>query len=224
MVLYLQWWGSYPETKEMDKIFFLSLDTSKKILYIPTAMVWGYTYEDCYNYILHITQSLWLSIEIASFPYLDELIDVDFSQYGWIYIWWGNTFKLLYEIQRNWMEKKIIDFLENWWLVCWWSAWSIIFWRNINTAADANILGLQNVLWLNMICWVSIWCHYTEEQEDQIKEYIKQSWIDVIALPETAGIKVNNNDIIVIGEGNVVWYKQSDRSVFWSGEHIKIVD
>jgi hypothetical protein len=42
----------------MDMLFFQSLNPSKKLLYIPTAMVGGYSYAECYEYISYIIQEL----------------------------------------------------------------------------------------------------------------------------------------------------------------------
>ena len=214
MTLFLQWWWSYPETKLMDIEFFTSLDSSKKLLYIPTAMVGWFSYEECHQYIANIIQSLWLSIELATYPYLNDLKDTDFNEYSWIYIWWWNTFKLLYEIKKYWIDYKIRNFLKNWWKVCWWSAGAIIFWENINTAPDANIVWLKDVEWLKMAKGTSIWCHYKEEEEAEIKEYILHHNMDVIALYETTWLIIENDKIKTIGEWKVIYYSSSNKKTY----------
>ena len=214
MTLFLQWWWSYPETKIMDVEFFTSLNASKKLLYIPTAMVGWFSYEECHEYIANIIKSLWLSIELETHPYLKDLKDTDFNGYSWIYIWGWNTFKLLYEIKKYWIDWKIRDFLKNWWKVCWWSAGAIIFWENINTAPDANIVWLKDVKWLCMMKGTSIWCHYTGEEEEEIKEYILHHSTNVIALSETTWLLIENNKIKTIGKWKVVYYSSSDKKTY----------
>lgn len=214
MALFLQWWWSYPETKKMDYEFFTSLDISKPLLYMPTAMVGWFSYEECHQYIENIIKSLWLSIELATYPYLKDLEDVDFSKYCGIYIWWWNTFKLLYEMKKHRVDKKVIKFLEGGWKVCWWSAGAIIFWENINTAPDANIVWLNDVQWLQMTNGTSIWCHYNGEQEEEIKEYILNHKIDVIALYETTWLIIEDKKIKTIGEWKVVYYSCINKKIY----------
>lgn len=222
MTLYLQWWWSYPETKIMDELFFNSLDKSKKILYIPTAMVWGYSYEDCYNYISNIIKSLWLTITIESVPNLDKLINVDFSQYGGIYIWWGNTFKLLHEIKKNGIDKKITDFLRAWWSVCWGSAWAIIFWNDIDVSEDADIIGDKNTNWLNLVKWATLWCHYKVSQKNEIVEYISSHSGVVIALKEKAWLLIEKESIKSVWEDVVVVYIKDKIMTFNRWDILKI--
>lgn len=221
MALFLQGWWSYPETEIMDREFFKSVDASKELLYIPTAMVWWFSYEECHEYVASIIKSLWLNIKLVTYPYLKDLENADFGQYWWIYIWWWNTFKLLYEIKKYWIDRKIIDFLNNGWNVCWWSAWAIIFWENINTAPDANIVWLKDVQWLHMTKNTSIRCHYKERKEAEIKEYILNHNVDVIALYETTWLIIQNNSIKTVGDWKVVYYSSTNKKIYNMNEFIE---
>lgn len=220
MTLLLQWWWSYPETELMDKEFFLNLDTSKKLLYIPTAMIWSFTYEECYSYISGIVSALWISLVIDSCPDLDKLHDISISEYAWVYIWWGNTFKLLYEIRKSWVDKKLINFLNEWWLICWGSAWAILFGNNINTSPDANITNIKNVEWLNLVRNYSIRCHYQPKEEKQIVEYVKYHQCPVIALTERSGIKIVEDKIMSIGIDDVIVFSDHNKKIFRIWDYI----
>lgn len=220
MALFLQWWWSYPETEIMDRAFFTSLDPSKELLYIPTAMVGGFSYEECYEYVTGIIKALWLSIEVAMYPSLKDLEQSDFNQYGWIYIWWWNTFKLLSEMRNHWIDRKVIDFLQSGGNICGGSAWAIIFWENINTAPDANIVWLHNVQWFRMTRNTSIRCHYQEKKEQQIQEYISHHHVDVIALSETTGLIIQNNLIKTVGEWKVIYYSSTSKKIYGMNELI----
>jgi len=184
----------------MDEMFFKSLDPSKKLLYIPTAMVGGYSYDECYAYISHIVQSLWMSIEIDSYPYLDTLQDISGEVYSWIYIWWGNTFKLLYEIKKHELASPLVQFLRSGWPICWWSAGAIIFGNTIDTAPDANVVGLRDTKGMNLVHNMSIRCHYQDKAEEQIKEYLQHFNVPVIALRETSWLKIDRESMQIIGE------------------------
>lgn len=209
MVLYLQWWGSYPETKEMDQMFFSNLDRSKKLLYIPTAMIGSFSYEECYSYVSGIVASLWLSIQIEMISNLNELLDKDLWEYWWIYIGGGNTFRLLHEIKKNNLDLSFQKYLKEGWSICWWSAWAIVFWKNIDTSPDANIVNLKNTDGMNMVKWCAVWCHYKPKEDKQIIEYIKYHDCVVIALTETSGLKIMDNDIVSIGDGVILFSKHS---------------
>jgi len=206
MNLFLQWGWSYPDTKEMDKLFFEKLDPKKKLLYIPTAMLGWVTYEECFWYISNIVADLDVDIEIEMFPYLDELLDVDFSNYSGVYIWWGNTFNLLYEIRKNWIDAKILKFIKEGWLVCGWSAWAIIFWKDINSADDANIVWLKNIFWFDMLKWATLWCHYQDKQKKEIMKYVNYHKNSVIALSENSWLYVDETWIKCIWEDKVTVY------------------
>jgi peptidase E len=221
MNLFLQWWGSYPDTKEMDKLFFLWLDTNKKLMYIPTAMIGWFTYEECFWYVSNIVRDLWLDIEIDMFPYLDKLSDVDFSSYSWIYIWWGNTFHLLNEIKLNWIDKKLFEFINNWWNVCWWSAWAIIFWKDINSASDANIVWMKDTVWFNMLSWATLWCHYRDDHKNEIMKYVYNHKNIVIALTEKAWLLVDENWIKCIWEDKITVYTKDDYIVYNPWDNLK---
>jgi dipeptidase E len=207
MVLFLQWWWSYSDTKIMDSGFFWSLDISKKLLYIPTAMIWSFTYEECYSYILNIIDDLGLSIEVEMISDLQELSDTDLSHYSWVYIWGGNTFRLLYEIKKTNLDIKILKYLKDGGVVCGWSAWAIIFWNNINTSPDANIVNIKNIEGLDLVKWYSVRCHYNPIEEKQILEYIKYHNVSVIALTEKSGIKIIDDKIVFIWDDSVVFSK-----------------
>lgn len=207
----------------MDMLFFGALDPSKKLLYIPTAMVGHFSYEQCQQYIENIISSLWLSLEVEMHADLEALATKDLWVYSGIYIWWGNTFRLLYEIKRNGLDKKLIDFLDAWGHICWGSAGAILFGHDIDTAHDANIVGLRDSEALNQASWASFFCHYDEEDmREEIHMYVEYHKHPVIALPEVSGVEITSEWIKVIGDENVVVYTTGkQQKSFGAGEKLE---
>ena len=109
------------------------------------------------------------------------------------------------------------------WNVCWWSAWAIIFWKNINTASDANIVWLVDTQGLHMTKNTSIWCHYKERKEYEIKEYISNHHIDVIALYETTWLIIQNDSIKAVGDWNVVYYSSTNKKIYNMNQFIELL-
>ena len=59
---------------------------------------------------------------------------------------------------------------------------------------------------MNLVKWLSVRCHYREKQKEEIKEYVKYNNINIIALPETSGIEIENDLISIIWDWEVVLY------------------
>lgn len=181
-----------------------------------------FSYEQCQKYIENIISSLWLSLEVEMHADLGELTDKDLWAYGGIYIWWGNTYRLLYEVKKNGLDKELVAFLNWWGHICWWSAGAILFGHDIDTAHDANIVGLRDIGALNQASWASFFCHYDEEDmREEIHMYVEYHKYPVIALPEVGGVEITPAWIKVIGDENVIVYTTSkEQKSFGAGEYI----
>lgn len=195
MTLMIQGGGSFPETELMDMIFFQSLDVSKPLLYIPLASTWSYTYEDGKKYIYNIAKTCGLNIKIEICHNFKEYLN-KLSDFSGVYIWWGNTYKLMLEL-ADWKD-SFQEYLRKWWKICWWSAWWIVFWKYINLAPDANLVWWKEFYWYNFLNWYSVLCHYNANQIYNARLFCTYMWWDVMCLPETAWLLVEENEIKVI--------------------------
>lgn len=78
--------------------------------------------------------------------------------------------------------------------------------RTIITAlsSDINEVALEDLSALNLVRDYDIWCHYKESDNPIIRKYISEHNLKkIIAIPESAGLYVHNNNIETVGPSNV---------------------
>jgi hypothetical protein len=75
------------------------------------------------------------------------------------------------------------------------SVGAILLGKDIGTYLyfDQNLVGLSDTSGLDLCGGLCIWCHFSDEHTKQINSTIRSSGHDVISLPETAGLYVNEN-------------------------------
>lgn len=112
----------------------------------------------------------------------EELATKKLSNYSFLFIGCGNTFKLLKELKTSNAYQHIVNYLEHDGIIFGGSAQAIIFGQDI-----------------------SVFCHYTNgtpDKNEQSKQFLlemsKQN--KIIALPEEVTLFVNDNTIEVIGD------------------------
>ncbi len=217
--LFISGGGDAETSKIFDQEFITSLQWWKKILYIPWAFHAG-RYSTCLEWIDNIfPKRTWYDVTIISEN--DEIIINNFIKYDGLYIWWGNTYRLLYLIEKSWFNKVIQEFVKLNKPIYWGSAGAIILWKEIHTAPDMNItkLDINDTWWFNYFNNHSIFCHYQKKEDREIQEYIKHYKIPIIALPEWTGIFKYNNTHKVLWIHHATLFK-----VWWWKYDIKIWD
>lgn len=218
--IFISWWWDAKKSKLFDQLFKEQL-LWKKILYIPWAF-YPQRYYSCLEWIDNVfPKNDWYVVDILS---ENNFIDIDSltNHYDWIYIWWWNTFRLLKLIINTWFDKVINKFIEIEKPVYWWSAWAIIMWKEIHTSPDLNIekLNLNDSLWLNLFKWYSIFCHYKNEYDPEIYDYIKNYSIPVIALKEWVGLCIKGSLIYVGGIDSAYILNENWKKEIKIGNHI----
>jgi dipeptidase E len=196
--LVVSWWGDYTDSKKIDTIYKWLL-AGKRILYIPRAF-----YPEWYNWCFEWIQNTFPTNEgyevhmISEQEYAKSNEDY-LNKYDGMYIWWGNTYKLLKLVKDTWFSNTIQQFLKNDKPIYGGSAWAIIMGKEIHTAPDANVvrLSLEETTWFNICNDHSIFCHYNEWYDNEIKDYVKHYQTPVICLPEWTGI-ICDDDIYTI--------------------------
>lgn len=221
MKLVLSWWGGHNDTKKIDKMYKWLL-SGKNILYIPRAM-YPEKYESCQKWIQNIFPiEEWYSVyTLSEKDFLES--KQEYTTYDWMYIWWGNTYRLLKLIKDTWFSRVIEQFLANDKPIYGWSAGAIIMGENIHTSKDRNAVKLldDESLWYNVCKNYAIVCHYisSNSSDDEIKDYVKYYQIPVVCLPEETWV-IYNNDIYAIQ-----WEKSAYLfTVSWEKIELKIGD
>lgn len=217
--IFLSWWWNIEQSKIFDSIFYQYLSW-RNILYIPRAL-----YDWRYNLALErinniFPTSQWYTVTLLNQN--DNISNLIIDNFDWLYIWWGNTFRLLKLIKESWFNNIIQQFIQSNKPIYWWSAWAIIFWKDINTSADRNItkLWFNQTKWFNSFDWYSICCHYNEKLNTEITDYIHNYNIPVIALPEWVGIHKFNNNTIVWWIGSVSIFTKNTKRIIETGNKI----
>ena len=218
MKLYLGGGGGDKDSIELDKKLVASLDLSKSLLYIPIATNTAkYPYSGCVARLSSVLGPLGVTnIVMWTEDDLKNKTEIDFEQFGGVYLGGGNTFKLLkelkefgtFEILRSLAFKNIPIYGG--------SAGAIILARTIIPAmsADENKVGLTDFSAINLVKDFDVWCHYTSSEDEVIGKYIAEYDLKkIIAIPETAGLYVTEESIEAVGPSNVGLFGVTDKEV-----------
>ncbi len=195
--LYLSGGGDIQQTYDADKRIFSGINS---ILYIPLA------YEGDLDDCIAFFEELLLLYDIPSYKVLKDLEkEVDLSNYDMVYIGGGNTFRLLKKIKNSSLFNKISDYIKNGGKVYGGSAGAIIFGKTIKTAslgkyADKNNVSLSDLEGYGLIDY-DVCCHYDEDDSNnyEIKQYVNDNKMSVLALSEECVVCVDNLGIEKVG-------------------------
>lgn len=212
--IFLSGGGNEEQTEMIDKEFVKAIDHNKPLLYIPIAMQGEIPYEDCYKWINSVFRPLGIT-EIEMWTDLGDKYPEDLKKFSSIYIGGGNTFYLLNVLRETGFYNILKEFVDKKGIVYGGSAGAIIFGRDILTAKhmDPNHTNLKTFEGFNYIDNYSLWCHYETSNDSVIKEYVNKYGYSVIALPEEAGIVMNEGTLKVIGSSPAYIFRNGDKYV-----------
>jgi len=223
MKILLSGGGSENDSRLLDELLVDSIPARKNLLYIPIAMDES-NYKDCYNWITKALKSLKFRPErIVMWTELESKRYKDLRNFGAIYIGGGNTFRLLHILRKTRFDKVLIKYAGNNGLIYGGSAGAIILGKDIMTSAnmDKNDVNLKNTRGLDLINGHSIWCHYHENDDNKVLDYIKQYKVPVIALRERTGILVTSDRLKVVGFESLVIFSRNKKLMFHPNMSIK---
>ena len=205
MKLILNGGGVGEKAREARKIVADKIDKSKKILYVPFAWP-DSTYKGCYEFMTNELSDIdCAGIDMVTSE--DDLFSKDFTDYAFIYIGGGNTFKLLKMLKDSNNFEKIRDYLlYDDGIIYGGSAGAIIFGHDLDSCKtdDKNEVNLQDVSGFNMVKGYSLLCHYTSRNEYRTEESTKyllelSKQKPIIAIPEEDTIYITDNSIEFYG-------------------------
>jgi len=196
--------GSDKDSYESHKLFYESLGTNKKVLYVPVAMNPNkYSWTDCMNWLNSALKEFG-SVEINLLTMLKGLSADFILQYDGIYVGGGNTFKLLQLINESGFGSLLKVFLESGGVYYGGSAGAIIMGKTIDTAShlDENEVELKDYAGLNLANGFSLWPHFKKDEQSAIKVWRKMN-TPVIGVGEDSAVMFKEGKCMAIGT-NVV--------------------
>jgi dipeptidase E len=199
--IYLSGGGGAEDSFLLDEKFMNGVNENKKILYIPLAMETdALGFEACYDWIINTLSKFSKEfVDIVMWTNLDGKSWDDIKDFGAIYIGGGNTFKLLNNIYDSGFINLLRAFIDAGKIVYGGSAGAIIMGKSINTVDEENDKKYRHHEGLDIISGMSIICHYTEQLDCKILNYISKIKTGVIALPEKTGLFISNSNAQVVG-------------------------
>lgn len=123
----------------------------------------------------------------------------------------GNTFLLLHRLRETGLCARLVDRIGAG-LPCYGgSAGAIVWGSHIGTAAhsDPNDIGISDLRGLDLFGGFALWCHYHDEDDPRITQFIRKAGVSVISLSEDSGITSDACHPVAIGPGLVKTWRSS---------------
>ncbi len=157
-----------------------------------------------FNSLVEKFNSIWIE-KIKYYPVDNWIYNENiYKESDIIYLSWWDTDYFIKNIKKNWDYEMLKKFVDNWWILMWLSAWSIIMTPNIN-------IDNSNEKWLNLTSF-EFFPHYTENNDDFLIEYSKKCKNLIYSLEDDSSIIVNNKEMYFINSNWIFiysnWLKQ----------------
>ncbi len=111
----------------------------------------------------------------------------------------GNTFRLMDLLKKSGLDKIIIESISKGVPFMGGSAGALICGEYIHLANDPPI-GSTDYKGLNLAKELSCCCHYTNDREQEVKDYIAEHDRKIICLSETAGALITDDEVTSCGK------------------------
>lgn len=216
--------GDSKHFRDIDLKFKSWLPPRCNILLVPLG-----TNRKNHNYALKRIKSTFKVLKFNNIAVCSDLSNLswDFlSLFHAVYIDGGNTFTLMHHIQQAKVNKLFKKFLDHGGIINGDSAGAIVLGKKVDSAyfgevADRNRAGLKDYSGLNFLSHWHIHCHYTEDEKEEIKDYVK-SGRKLIALPDNGAVAVHGDKLRVIGKSSIVLYHRNKNIVIKPGKSIDL--
>jgi len=211
--LYLSGGGDDLDTRILSDLI-MTLKSDQKVLYIPIAWKGG-DYKKCEMWFRKKCFSLNFDNFDTLFSLDDDIVN-HLNDYEFIFIGGGNTFFLLEQFKKTGFDKLLLDFIDTGKIVYGGSAGAIIMGRDIKTAsfgkdADRNDVNLVDLHGLDLVNGYSIQAHYELSEKEELQNFVDNKDVKIIALSEETGLKVIDDEIIIIGEKPVYIFEKNQK-------------
>ena len=166
-----------------------------KVLFIPTA---SRTDEELYYVEKSKEELLGLGIKkenIHTYNLDREINNEELMEIDAIYVCGGNTFYLLYKIRESKFDEKIKEMVMKGVVYCGASAGSILVSSDIGIyGIEENDIGIKDLKGLDLIDKI-ISPHYTEEEEEIVGRFEKETGRKITRLTDRQALSIENNEI-----------------------------
>lgn len=211
MKLILSGGGDSENFLELDKVFLDLLPPDPSLLLVPVAGD-PKTFDDALERIVE-TFSI---IDFEKIEMILDLADMDWNylkNFDAIYIDGGNTFRLMDQVRRSHFYELLRKFIHHGGIINGDSAGAIILGSHLETAhfgeaGDENLTPLISYQGLNLLGDLAIHCHYEKSEQTQISAFVHEYGLPVLALDEASGVKIEDQEMLVVGKKSVDLYTQ----------------
>ncbi len=220
--LFLSGGGNERQTLQLDSAFIQALiSRGNRLLYIPIALnrsVLGF--EACFDWI-----SVMISLHTRDFIKVTMWADISnkeeksLNEFDAIYIGGGNTFKLRAQLASSGLDEALKAYLFDGGLVYGGSAGAIVFGKSLRTVKEENDADYKLESGLGLLRGYSLRCHYHEEDEDRLSAIATKEALEIIGLPEEAGIIFKSSGCNVVGNEANLFKSDGSSSVLMQGRY-----
>lgn len=207
------------ETLKIDtEIINISNKKNPKLLFIPTASSDSQGY---YEWINNYFSKLWCKCDVLYLinkKYTQKQLKDKILNSDIIYVWWGNTLKMMTIWRRLWVDKILKQAYKKWVVLSWLSAWSICwfkYWNSDSRKFTSWTTKLMKVTWLWFLN--ALHCpHYDTEihRQKDLKKMMEKSPLVSIAIEEWAAIEIIDEKYRIINsKPNAKAYK-----IYWKNK------
>lgn len=223
MKLILSGGGDSEHFIDLDKQFLSLLPENPNLLLIPMAGDPS-TYDDALDRIVETFSTIYFE-NIEMCLELDSLDWEYLKHFNAIYIDGGNTFRLMDQVRRSHFYELLRKFIHKGGVINGDSAGAIILGSHLETAhfgdfGDENETELISYQGLNLLGDIAIHCHYEDSEENQIKDFVNEYGLSVIALNEAAGVSIKDKELTVIGSRKVDYYSLQGKREMLPGQSL----
>lgn len=212
--------GDERDSRPLDEIFAGWVGKGR-LLYLPTALVHPSNKEAGLRWMQQTYAPLGIQ-DIEAWMNLPGKSAREMAEFDAVYIGGGNTFYLLQQLRHYHLDTGLEEFIQQGKPVYGGSAGAIVLGYDIISCAhiDENIIGMTDYAGLDQALGYTIWCHYTPEDYNRIKDYVARSGIPSIALSERSGTYREGDHLIAAGYEPVVHFTLQGASEVPPGKQI----
>lgn len=212
------------ETLTFDKrVVELTNKTNPKALFIPTASKEATWYIETFKNIYwhHLGCNPDVLYLLSKKPDFEEIKEkILWSDL--IYVWWGNTLKMMKKWRKLWVDKLLEQAHQNWTVLSGLSAGSIC-WFEAGHSDSMSFKSEDNrkyikVRWLGLLKWIHCPHFSNQERIKDFEEFIKKYKDIWIAISDNCAIEFIDNKFKVLSDSEEnkaykVFYNKKQKQV-----------